>query len=126
MVESARNSINANGAESALEVKEAHAAAFAYGSRKALMAKKAENAENAKFSENAKFAYKARNAKFADYAKHAKHISPTFPPRPHELEVEDDGSWIDEYLAMLPEKEEELGAASSENSDEFVAMKAKN
>ena len=89
--ERSRNSINAGGAESALEVGEAHAAAFAYGAHKALMAKKAENAENAKMAENAKFGYKAYNAKFADYAKHAAHISPTFPPKPHELEKEDDG-----------------------------------
>merc|ERR1712042_231952 len=122
--ETARNAINANGAESALEVKEAHAAAFAYGSRKALMAKKAENAENAKFSENAKYAMRARNAKFADWAAHAKHISPTFPPRPHEIEAEDDGSWIEEYLEMLPEKKD--AALAAEDSNDLVAMKAKN
>merc|ERR1712212_762193 len=122
--ESARNSINTGGAETTLESKTAHAAVFAYGAKGAMMAEKAENAENAKFSENAKFAYKARNAKFADYAKHAKPISPPFPPRPHELEVEDDGSWIEEYLEMLPEKKD--AALAAEDSNDFVAMKAKN
>merc|ERR1712142_1251703 len=66
--------------------------------------------------------------RFADWARHAKHISPTFPPKPHALEEEDDGSWIDEYLSMLPEQKENAApvATADESSNEFVAMKAKN
>merc|ERR1712126_83259 len=118
-----RNSINSGGAESALEVQESKAAAFTYRAHNALMAKKSENAENAKVSMNAKFAYKAKNAKYADWAAHAKHISPTFPPKPHELEKSDDGSWMEEWLGMLPEKKEET---TTKESNDFIAMKAKN